>query len=212
MRSRFLVLLLVLAIAAAAQTLSTKYNPPRMPDGHPDLQGTYGAATLTPLERRSGDQRGSRQRGVPAVSVKQQGDKAIDGNRGARPKGGNGSPGPAGNVGGYNTDWLDTGSTYTVVDGQIRASVIIDPPDGRTPPRVPEKKMGESSYRFGIVGFLQAAVNARPRPTSDLTESNDPGLEKTPGAYDDPEARPLGERCLIGFGSTSGPPLLPNYF
>ena len=33
-----------------------------------------------------------------------------------------------------------------------------------------------------------------------------------PGAYDDPERRPLGERCLLGFGSTSGPPALPNYF
>ena len=43
-------------------------------------------------------------------------------------------------------------------------------------------------------------------------ESNDPGLETAPGAYDDPERRPLGERCLLGFGSTSGPPALPNYF
>jgi hypothetical protein len=33
-----------------------------------------------------------------------------------------------------------------------------------------------------------------------------------PGAYDDPERRPLSERCLLGFGSTSGPPALPDYF
>ncbi|MEQ1727771.1 MAG: hypothetical protein ABL982_05270, partial [Vicinamibacterales bacterium] len=31
-------------------------------------------------------------------------------------------------------------------------------------------------------------------------------------AFDNPEARPLAERCLLGFGSTSGPPTLPNYF
>jgi hypothetical protein len=37
-------------------------------------------------------------------------------------------------------------------------------------------------------------------------------LERTPGAYDDPERRPLGERCILGFGSTSGPPALPDYF
>src|SRR5438093_71298 len=49
------------------------------------------------------------------------------------------------------------------------------------------------------------------RPTSDAAESRDPGLEP-PGSYDDPERRPLGERCLLGFGSTSGPPILPNYF
>jgi hypothetical protein len=30
-----------------------------------------------------------------------------------------------------------------------------------------------------------------------------------PGPYDDPELRPLGERCLLGFGSTAGPPMLP---
>ena len=38
-----------------------------------------------------------------------------------------------------------------------------------------------------------------------------PGLEAA-GSYDDPERRPLGERCLLGFGSTSGPPALPDYF
>jgi hypothetical protein len=29
------------------------------------------------------------------------------------------------------------------------------------------------------------------------------------GPYDDPEVRPLSERCLMGFGSTAGPPMLP---
>src|SRR5439155_2521896 len=56
------------------------------------------------------------------------------------------------------------------------------------------------------------AAALRTRPTSDTTDGNDPGLEKAPGAYDDPERRPLGERCLLGFGTTSGPPVLPNYF
>ena len=30
------------------------YSPTRMADGHPDLQGTYDLATLTPLERPAG--------------------------------------------------------------------------------------------------------------------------------------------------------------
>ena len=29
------------------------------------------------------------------------------------------------------------------------------------------------------------------------------------GAFDGPEARPMGERCLVGFGSSGGPPMLP---
>ncbi len=28
-------------------------------------------------------------------------------------------------------------------------------------------------------------------------------------SYDGPEIRPLGERCVVGFGSTGGPPMLP---
>src|SRR5207247_2441074 len=78
-----------------------------------------------------------------------------------------------------------------------RTSIVCDPPDGRVAPLTPE---------------AQRRAQARlVRPTSDTTESRDPGLEP-PGSYDDPERRPLGERCLLGFGSTSGPPALPDYF
>ena len=33
---------------------TAKSAVPRMPDGHPDLQGTYDLATMTPLERQRG--------------------------------------------------------------------------------------------------------------------------------------------------------------
>ena len=74
------------------------------------------------------------------------------------------------------------------------ASIVIDPPDGQVP-----------SLTAGGAPARAAAASAA-RPTSDASESNDPGLEP-PGSYDDPERRPLGERCLLGFGSTSGPPV-----
>src|SRR6516225_10768783 len=45
------VALITLALPAAGQTASKL----RMPDGHPDLQGTYDLATMTPLERWPGD-------------------------------------------------------------------------------------------------------------------------------------------------------------
>jgi hypothetical protein len=208
MRKSFVVFTGVLAIAGilAAQPFKgagKTSNPPRLADGHPDLQGTYDLATLTPVER---------QRGTNLVLTKEEAlklekanaaqrerlDQPIQGDRAAPPKGGDGSVGAAGNVGGYNSGWLDPGSAYTVVDGQKRSSLIIDPPDGRVP------AMTASASQRG------SRFNAR--PTSDAQESNDPGLEKTPGAYDDPERRPLGERCLLGFGSTSGPPALPDYF
>jgi hypothetical protein len=177
----------------------------RMPDGHPDLQGTYDLATLTPMERSRGanlvlTNEEAAKLEQQRATVRALGDAPLKGDRGAPPKGGDGSVGAAGNVGGYNSGWLDGGSAYTVVDGQKRSSLIIDPSDGRVPPFSPaaQARMRE--------------VAARNRPTSDAQESNDPGLEKAPGAYDDPERRPLGERCLLGFASTSGPPILPNYF
>jgi hypothetical protein len=195
----------VLAVAAAhvSGQGGKPYSPPRMPDGHPDLQGTYDLATLTPLERPAGatavltaDEAAKLEAGVAARN--EAGARPISGSRAAPPKGGDGSAGAAGNVGGYNNFWLDGGTSYTIVNGERRTSLVVDPPDGRVPAFTPaaQKRV--------------AALLAR--PTSDATQSNDPGLETAPGAYDDPERRPLGERCLLGFGSTSGPPALPNYF
>ena len=202
-------LLLVALIPAAAQAPTKPYTPPRMADGHPDLQGTYDLATLTPVERAPGTkgvltkEEADKAEAVAAQTRAKQ-DQAVSGDRSAPPKGGDGSRGAAGNVGGYNGGWLDPGSKYTMVDGQIRTSIVIDPPDGRVPPSVNAR---------GGRGGGGGGRGARPAGlTSDASESSDPGLETAPGAYDDPERRPLGERCLLGFGSTSGPPALPDYF
>jgi hypothetical protein len=196
--------LIRLASAVAMATLLAGAADRRTGDGHPDLQGTYDLATLTPLERPAGapavySKEEVRKREAATARAMKEGDRAIRGDRSAPPKGGDGSPGPAGNVGGYNTGWLDPGSTYTVIDGEARSSIIVDPPNGRIPPLAPVA--------------VQRSAALRAQPTSDAQENtNDPGLEKAPGAYDDPERRPLGERCLLGFGSTSGPPALPDYF
>src|SRR5438067_6115127 len=199
--------LLILPVAAQTPTAPTKATPansgiPRLPDGRPDLQGTYDLATLTPVERAAGtplvlSDEQARKLEQQNAARRQAQDAAINGNRSAPPVGGDGSVGPAGNVGGYNSFWIDAGSQFSMVDGVKRASILIDPADGRVPQMTPQARQ-----RF--------ARNVR--PTSDQTaREEDPGLEP-PGAYDDPERRPLGERCLMGFGSTSGPPVLPNYF
>jgi hypothetical protein len=54
-----------------------------------------------------------------------------------------------------------------------------------------------------------AAAPAIALPTSDAGENN--GFTGR-GAYDNVEQRPLADRCLLGFSSTSGPPTLPNGF
>jgi hypothetical protein len=210
MRSRYVALLTVITVLALPYSLAAQapkpaakpYVPPRTPDGHADLQGTYDLATLTPLERPNGanavltDEEAKKlERGVAAV-VEALG-RAISADRTAPPKGGDGSTGAAGNVGGYNNFWLDPGSSYTIVNGERRTSIVVDPPDGHVPPLTPAARVRVAARIL--------------RPTSDATESRDPGLEP-PGSYDDPERRPLGERCILGFGSTSGPPALPDYF
>jgi hypothetical protein len=204
MLAAFLLLWTPVWAPAQQQKAPARYTPHRMADGHPDLQGTYDLATITPLERPSGapavyTKEEAHQREMAVALQKEKGDEAIRGDRKAPPKGGDGSTGPAGNVGGYNTGWLDPGSIFTIVNGEARSSIVVDPPDGRVPALTPVA--------------MQREAGARARPTSDSQETaNDPGLEKAPGAYDDPERRPLGERCLLGFGSTSGPPALPDYF
>src|SRR5262245_28719149 len=207
MRRSFLILGAAIVAAGTVVAAQQRSSPslPRTADGHPDLQGTYDLATLTPLERRDR---------MPLVLTDEQAAKLekdvatrsdalaapVKGDRDAPPKGGDGSPGPYGNVGGYNNFWLDPGSHYTVVDGQRRASLVADPPDGRVPALTHAARQRRSS----------ADYNAPP-PSDAAAREEDPGFEG-PSAYDDPEIRPLAERCLIGFSSTSGPPILPTYF
>ena len=45
------MLLAATAVGAAQSPRRAAATPGRTPDGHPDLQGTYDVATVTPLER-----------------------------------------------------------------------------------------------------------------------------------------------------------------
>jgi len=170
-------------------------NRARTPDRHPDLQGVYNAATLTPVERPDGlplvitDEQARRLERNEAQRVQ----RAAEPSPVDRP-----APVAGASVGGYNNFWIDRGDSVISIDGQRRSSLIIDPTNGKIPPQTPEAIKRNASRPGQVV-----------RPTADAPESAAPqGI----GAYDDPEIRPLGERCLLGFGSTSGPPTLPNYF
>jgi hypothetical protein len=74
--------------------------------------------------------------------------------------------------------------------------LVVDPPDGRVPPTLPEAQK-------------RNMARLRATPTSDAAENAE---TRQPGAYDNIEQRPLGERCIIAFSSSSGPPMLPTYF
>ena len=132
----------ILAVGVFALSLAplSAQSPtiPRTADGHPDLQGIYDIASMTPLEREAGTplvmtkEEAARLEKVRADRVTRAA-QPSDGNRKAPPAGGDGSQGAAGNVGGYNNFWVDNGTEYYSIDGQKRMSIIVDPPDGRMP-------------------------------------------------------------------------------
>ena len=82
-------------------------------------------------------------------------------------------------VGAYNNLFVDRGSELARVDGVKRTSLIIDPPDGKIPPITEAARERNASMMRGF------------------------------NRFDSVKDRPLSERCIIGFGSTSGPPMLP---
>jgi len=185
---------------------------PRMRDGHPDLQGTYDVATMTPVERMGGVKNLVMTPEEAAAAEKyeaerhQKQDAPVAADRSAPPLGGDKmtpksyqeflEAAGAGNTGGYNSFWLSEGTKFITVDGQKRSSLVVDPPDGHIPPMNAEARARQARLRALTVA-PDAAENAAAGPA---------------GAFDGPEARPLAERCLLGFLSTDGPPALPNYF
>ena len=168
---------------------------PRTPAGHPDLQGNWTNATLTRILRPAGLGRLYSPAQVARVEGRLQellaaDQAASDPEREAPPVGGTLSgdeslDSASGGTGGYNLFYIDPGERVAVFNGEPRTSLVVDPPNGRLP-----RLTGEGRRRWA----------ARRRFASRF------------GEYDNPENRPLSERCIMSFGSNAGPPMLPNYF
>jgi hypothetical protein len=179
------------AAAPAARPAAAKpYSPRRTPDGKPDLQGTFDVSTITPFERPQGtgvtitDDEASLREKQTLERREKANSTRSDPNRPAPPVGGDGSTGAAGNVGGYNNFWLDQGDTWITINGERRASIVVDPPEGRLPPRVARGR--------------GAAPPALALPTSDAPESVAPtgrGGHSANGASWASAPRPDRPRC-----------------
>ncbi len=148
------------------------WTPPRTPDGHPDLDGTWNSASITPLERPVA--LANKAFYTPAEIEALQDPRLKDLNRDRRDGGANADLGRA-----YNEGWYDRGTQF---GSNLRTSRVIDPPDGRIPPMTPaaQKRFKDNHAWFA----------AHPA--------------------DNPEDRPLPDRCLIF--SQSGPPFLPGNY
>ncbi len=178
------------AAAQARASDATKWEVPRTVDGHPDLQGSWTNATLTPLQRPSGWEPVLTWEKVAEIETGQaelvaQTNEASDPGRAPPPAGGTNPICIDSGTSCYNEVYRDPGDRVAVVNGEPRSSLLTFPANGRVPALTDEARRRNAAAREITAQF---------------------------GQYDHPELRPNAERCLVSFGSSAGPPMLPNYW
>ena len=178
----------LLATPALAQTdpaaVANGYHAPRNKLGQPDLGGVWSNATITRLERDP--KYGERLQLTPDEA------KTIEGASDTR-------------------------------NARLRANTDTSNTD---PDKLPECQSGATGPACGYNAFWtdpgtrliriggQARTSILTQPANGrLPAPQRPAGGGAPraqfGNFDNPENRALGERCIVGFGGTSGPPMLP---
>jgi len=182
------------AVLAQSGSAPKNWKPPRNEFGQPDLQGTWNNATITPMQRPAqfGERRALTEDEVRRMEQAEKefevaSNKATDPSQGVQEIPNQCRPGFTGANCGYNSFWVDTGFQVVRIQGEPRTSILFDPPNGRTPGLTPEAQKVQAEQL--------AASRAR-----------------RSGPVDGPEARSLGERCIMSFGSSAGPPMLPSMY
>ena len=128
---RACVILLSVALVAGLQAGLASGQPwraPRTSWGHPDLQGVWSTATITPLERPP--ELADKQFFSPEEVAEHERQTLERTNRDRRD-----GTAEADVARAYNDFWWDTG---TCIVPTRRTALIIDPPDGRVPPLTAE--------------------------------------------------------------------------
>jgi hypothetical protein len=174
----------VTPLAAQTRPAGAAWQVPRTADGHADLQGNWTNVTLTPFQRPEG--RGPTYTAEEARQIELPDDECPP-NPGtvacgrSQASGSSNEARLSGNE--YNEVYWDRGSKLAVVNGEYRSSLITRPEDGRRPALTPFAEQAQAERTAFRTRFEQ---------------------------YDHPEIRPLGERCIVSFGSSAGPPMIPN--
>ena len=186
----------VTAVEKKAATLAPKgWTAPRTPDGKPDLEGFYTNASLTPMMR-----------------PKAMGDKLFYTPQEAESLGRKNTPGCVTNCAtqdtrigdastdlsrAYNNAFFDRGSQLAPT---LQTSIIVDPPDGRMPPRT----------AAAMKQMMQERAEVKEK-CADPTRACQPGYDgKGLDLADKPTDFSLMSRCIKW--QTSGPPMLPAIY
>jgi hypothetical protein len=178
------------SIAAGAFVQVHGSGAPRTRDGHPDLQGVWSYATLTPLERSPEFAGRAFLTEAEARAYEQQ--TLVVQNRDRRDgegPAGRGSDGRTDLDRAYNQVWWEYGAK---VVGTRRTSLVIDPPDGQIPALTAEGERAAEDKRGLWTANGEYEGGAR-------------GL-----SFDSYADRPLQERCL-GW-TVTGPPMIPGAY
>lgn len=149
MSQRILIAILTLfVISSLAAGQAKKWTPPRMPDGHPDLQGFWTNSTYSPLERPRNVNKEFYTR-EEAFEI----EKKAAANETEQTV-----PGTVADVHYDFTQFaLDRNQSAHALN--LRTSLIVDPPDGRLPPLTPqgEKTAAERAAAAKLVGRWDSA-------------------------------------------------------
>jgi len=173
------------AVAAslfAAHAFAGDYRAPRLPDGTPDLQGVWTNATATPVERSA--ELGDR-RAFTEEEAKAISKAAIAA--------------------------VEADAAPSDPDKKIEAISSL-PPVGNYNLFWTDRGMTvaniEGEYRTSMI--IEPANGRVPPLTAAGQQRTAARAGHNPN--DGPEGRALGERCLLSFGSSSGPPMLPTMY
>ena len=170
--------LLASAVSAAAQAPAKTASAPkapaalRAPDGHPDLQGTWSFATITPMERPAN--LANKEFFTEQEAAAYEKDVVERNNKDRR-------DGPAeADVGrAYNDFWWDSG---TKVVKTRRTSLVIEPSNGRVPATLPAARERQQERQAANRGHEFDGPENRPLPERCLVLQG-AGPPVTPTAY-----------------------------
>jgi len=134
--------------AAVTTDTRTPYTTPKTPWGEPDLQGIYtgNSAHGIPLERSRNE-----------TDVK----KALTPEEAAARR----ERGTLSSIWGYEREWRDTTLEYAKRAPSTQVAMVVDPPDGRIPPRTQRgQQEGQAAARLASAGDENADRDRDVRP------------------------------------------------